>query len=129
MKKLFIQLFKFGIVGVVAAIVDVGLLTLLTEKFGVDVLISAAISFSVSVIVNYICSMKFVFLGKKQNKWKEFIIFLVLSIGGLLLNQLIMWFGVKWFSSHYLLVKVLAMLIVPIYNFITRKIFLESKEV
>ena len=129
MKKLFIQLFKFGIVGVVAAIVDVGLLTLLTEKFGVDVLISAAISFSVSVIVNYICSMKFVFHGKKQNKWKEFIIFLVLSIGGLLLNQLIMWFGVKWFSSHYLLVKVLAMLIVPIYNFITRKIFLESKEV
>ena len=129
MKKLFIQLFKFGIVGVVAAIVDVGLLTLLTEKFGVDVLISAAISFSVSVIVNYICSMKFVFLGKKQNKWKEFIIFLVLSMGGLLLNQLIMWFGVKWFSSHYLLVKVLAMLIVPIYNFITRKIFLESKEV
>lgn len=129
MKKLFIQLFKFGIVGVVAAIVDVGLLTLLAEKFGVDVLISAAISFSVSVIVNYICSMKFVFLGKKQNKWKEFIIFLVLSIGGLLLNQLIMWFGVKWFSSHYLLVKVLAMLIVPIYNFITRKIFLESKEV
>lgn len=129
MKKLFIQLFKFGIVGVVAAIVDVGLLTLLAEKFGVDVLISAAISFSVSVIVNYICSMKFVFLGKKQNKWKEFIIFLVLSMGGLLLNQLIMWFGVKWFSSHYLLVKVLAMLIVPIYNFITRKIFLESKEV
>lgn len=129
MKKLFIQLFKFGIVGVVAAIVDVGLLTLLAEKFGVDVLISAAISFSVSVIVNYICSMKFVFQGKKQNKWKEFIIFLVLSIGGLLLNQLIMWFGVKWFSSHYLLVKVLAMLIVPIYNFITRKIFLESKEV
>ena len=129
MKKLFIQLFKFGIVGVVAAIVDVGLLTLLAEKFGVDVLISAAISFSVSVIVNCICSMKFVFLGKKQNKWKEFIIFLVLSMGGLLLNQLIMWFGVKWFSSHYLLVKVLAMLIVPIYNFITRKIFLESKEV
>ena len=129
MKKLFIQLFKFGIVGVVAAIVDVGLLTLLAEKFGVDVLISAAISFSVSVIVNYICSMKFVFQGKKQNKWKEFIIFLVLSMGGLLLNQLIMWFGVKWFSSHYLLVKVLAMLIVPIYNFITRKIFLESKEV
>ena len=82
MKKLFIQLFKFGIVGVVAAIVDVGLLTLLAEKFGVDVLISAAISFSVSVIVNYICSMKFVFQGKKQNKWKEFIIFLVLSMEG-----------------------------------------------
>ena len=128
MNELFLQIVKFGIVGILAAVVDVGVLTLLKEVFAVDVLFASAVSFSASVVVNYVCSMRFVFRGKQQSKWKEFLIFVCLSVGGLLLNQLIMWLGVEWLSAHYLLVKILAMLIVPIYNFITRKLFLESKE-
>ncbi|MBO5408390.1 MAG: GtrA family protein [Clostridia bacterium] len=128
MKELFWQIVKFGIVGVVAAVIDVGVLTLLKEVFLVDVLLASAISFSVSVVVNYVCSMRFVFCGKQQSKCREFLIFLCLSIGGLLLNQLVMWLGVDCFCAHYLLVKIFAMLIVPVYNFITRKVFLESKE-
>ena len=89
---------------------------------------SSAVSFSVSVTVNYILSMAFVFKSKKQSKVKEFIIFVLLSIGGLGLNQLILWIGVTFTSIYYLVVKFLAMVIVPIYNFITRKIFLEAKE-
>ena len=56
------------------------------------------------------------------------LIFVALSIGGLLLNQFILWLGVQFTTIHYLIVKFLAMVIVPVYNFITRKIFLESKE-
>lgn len=127
MKNILLQLIKFGIVGVIAALVDVGVLVLLKELFRLDVLISSAISFSVSVIVNYILSMAFVFKSKESNKFKEFIIFVCLSIGGLYLNQLILWAGVKFTTIHYLIVKFLAMLIVPIYNFVTRKIFLEKR--
>jgi len=123
-----LQLIKFAIVGVIAAFVDVGVLVFLKELFGVDVLIASAVSFSVSVTVNYILSMAFVFKSKKQSKVKEFIIFVLLSIGGLGLNQLILWIGVTFTSIYYLVVKFLAMVIVPIYNFITRKIFLEAKE-
>lgn len=123
-----LQLIKFAIVGVIAAFVDVGVLVFLKELFGVDVLIASAVSFSVSVTVNYILSMAFVFKSKKQSKVKEFIIFVLLSIGGLGLNQLILWIGVTFTSIYYLVVKFFAMVIVPIYNFITRKIFLEAKE-
>lgn len=123
-----LQLVKFGVVGVIAAFVDVGVLVILKELLHVEVLLASAISFCVSVTVNYILSMSFVFKGKKQSKLKEFIIFVFLSVGGLCLNQLILWIGVKFTSAYYLIVKLLAMLIVPIYNFITRKIFLESKE-
>lgn len=122
-----LQLFKFAIVGVIAAFVDVGVLVLLKEQMHVDVLIASAVSFSVSVVVNYLLSMTYVFKSKEQNKLKEFIIFLFLSIGGLCLNQLILWIGIKFTTVYYLIVKLLAMVIVPIYNFITRKIFLESK--
>ncbi len=123
-----LQLIKFAIVGVIAAFVDVGVLLVLKELLNVDVLLSSAISFCVSVTVNYILSMTFVFKSKKQSKFREFVIFVLLSIGGLGLNQLILWIGVKFTSVYYLIVKFLAMVIVPVYNFVTRKIFLESKE-
>lgn len=126
MKKLIIQLIKFGIVGVIATVIDVGVLMLLKEIVHMDVLIASAISFSVSVTANYILSMLFVFKGGKNSKAKEFVIFVALSIGGLILNQLIMWIGTKWMSTYYLWVKVFALFFVPIYNFVTRKLFLEK---
>ena len=128
MKKTIFQLIKFGIVGVVAAIVDVGVLVALRELLKLDVLLSSAVSFSVSVVVNYFLSMRFVFKGKKQGVLREFVIFVVLSVGGLGLNQLIMWLGVKFLPLHYLGVKLFAMIFVPVYNFVTRKIFLEEKD-
>ena len=126
--KLTMQLIKFAIVGVIAAVVDVGVLVVLKELLHMEILLSSAISFCASVTVNYLLSMAFVFKSKKQSKVYEFIIFVLLSIGGLGLNQLILWLGVKFTSVYYLIVKIFAMVIVPVYNFITRKIFLESKE-
>lgn len=127
MKKLIIQLIKFGIVGVIATVIDFGVLMLLKEIFGIDVLIASAISFAVSVCANYILSMLFVFRGSNDNKVKEFIIFVLLSIGGLLINQFVMWLGTEIFSLYYLWVKIFACVFVPVYNFITRKLLLEKK--
>lgn len=123
-----LQIIKFGIVGVIAAIVDVGVLVILKEFLSLDVLICSAVSFSVSVVINYLLSMAFVFKSKDENKIREFIIFILLSIGGLGLNQLILWIGVNFTTIYYLVIKILAMIIVPVYNFVTRKIFLEAKE-
>lgn len=127
MKKIIIQLFKFGLVGVVATVVDFAALMFLKEILNIDVLIASAISFCVSVIVNYILSMLFVFESKTNSKAKEFIIFVALSIGGLILNQALMWIGTEIMSLYYLWVKFFATFFVPLYNFITRKIFLEKK--
>lgn len=123
-----LQILKFGIVGVIASLVDMGILVILKELLYIDVLLASTISFCVSVIVNYILSMTFVFKSKNQSKLKEFVIFVFLSIGGLCLNQLILWIGIKFISVYYLIVKLFAMVFVTIYNFVTRKILLESKE-
>ena len=127
MKKLIIQLIKFGIVGVIATLIDLAVLMVLKEILDVDVLIASAVAFSVSVIANYILSMLFVFESRGNSKVKEFLVFVVLSIGGLLLNQFIMWIGTEIMTAYYLWVKAFALVFVPIYNFITRKIFLEKK--
>ena len=122
------QLIKFGVVGVVATLVDVGVLVTLKELLHMDVMVAQLISFCVSVAVNYSLSMAFVFKSKKENKIKEFVFFILLSIGGLGLNELILWIGVKFTNVYYLYVKAFALVIVPVYNFVTRKILLESKE-
>ena len=127
MKKLIIQLIKFGIVGVIATLIDLAVLMLLKEFMHVDVLVASAVAFSVSVIANYILSMLFVFKSRGNSKVKEFLVFVILSIGGLLLNQFIMWIGTEIMTAYYIWVKFFALVFVPVYNFVTRKIFLEKK--
>ena len=63
-KKLFSQIIKFGFVGGTAFVIDAGLLFLLTEFCGIHYLISGMISFTASVIYNYILSVKWVFDAK-----------------------------------------------------------------
>lgn len=128
MDKLISQVAKFGVVGVACFGIDYGLLILLTEFGGLDYLLSSGISFSVSVVVNYLLSMRFVFRSKKSgSKAKEFITFVVLSVTGLLLTEALMWAGVERLTLHYMFVKVIVTGIVMVYNFVTKKIFLEER--
>ena len=130
MKKLINQILKFGIVGVIAFIIDYGILILLTEVFNIYPLISAAISFTISVIFNYIASVKWVFdVDKEKNsKKKEFIVFVILSVIGLGINELIMWVMDSSFGIHYMISKLVATFAVMCWNFITRKLFLENNK-
>ena len=128
MKQLFGQVIRFGVVGVIATLIDMGLLLLLREVMHMDVLLASAIGFSVSMVVNYLLSMRFVFRGKEGSKCKEFTLFAVLSIGGLCVNQGLMWLGVRYLHRYYLAVKVFAAVVVTVYNFVTRKFLLEAKK-
>ena len=51
--------------------------------------------------------------------------FIILSIVGLILTEIIMWFGTDILKIHYLIVKIVATAIVMVFNFVTRKMFLE----
>ncbi len=127
MKKLFAQIMKFGVVGVIAFIIDYGLLALLTEVFGINYLVSATISFTASVIFNYLASMRYVFTHKEgMSRRREFVIFVALSAAGLVINNLCMWAGVELLGVHYLITKIGATFIVMVWNFVTRKIFLDG---
>jgi putative flippase GtrA len=88
--KLIQQFLKFGVVGVICFFIDTGLYTI-CNFIGIPYLISGVIGFSVSVVVNYLLSMKYVFVRRDDlSRKKEFIIYLILSIIGLILNELIL---------------------------------------
>ncbi len=124
--KIIEQLLKFGVVGGIAFIIDYLVLFTCTEFLGIYYLISSLISFSVSTVFNYIASIRWVFdVDQKKSRSKNFVLFIIFSVIGLCLNQLIMWFGVDTLHIYYMLVKIGATAIVMIFNFVTRKMFLE----
>ena len=126
MKKLFEQIIKFGIVGGLAFLIDYGIMVLCKEVFKFDVLVAAGFGFTVSVIFNYIASIKWVFnVNENNSKSKQFITFIIFSIIGLIITEIIMYIGTDIMKISYLIVKVGATLIVMVFNFITRKLFLE----
>lgn len=124
MKNLIKQILKFGVVGGIAFVIDYGLFALLTQ-IGMHYLIAQVISFCVSLAFNYIASIKWVFNAKKQTV-KETIIFIVLSVIGLGINELLLYIGVDKMGYHELIVKLVATFIVMVYNFITRKLIIEK---
>ena len=129
MKKLFNQIIKFGFVGIIATLIDYGFMVLFTEIFHIPSLISAAISFIISVVFNYVASIKWVFDVDKEkcNRNNEIIVFIVLSVIGLGINELIMYFMDRSFGVDYRISKLFATGVVMCWNFITRKIFLEGR--
>ena len=150
MKNLFAQIMKFGMVGIICFFIDymIGIAVLnIILKLGGDQyfefasMAGSALGFTASVIINYILSFKFVFERKEDmNRKAEFVVFIVLSVIGLGLNQFIIWVCVgPLYSSIALLrrllnynlaytgAKVIATAIVMVYNFISRKMVLEKK--
>lgn len=129
MRKLIEQIMKFGVVGVIAFVIDFGVMVFLTEVFCIDPVISATVSFIISVIFNYAASMRYVFSHREgMSRTREFIIFVVLSAIGLGINDLLIWAGTDLASFDYRLVKIFATAVVMVWNFVTRKIFLEGEE-
>ena len=146
-KKLIAQILKFGFVGGTSFIIDF-IITLIVSKLcrmmGMDVATAATVGsvfgFCISLVYNYLMSMKFVFERRDDmNRGKEFTIFLLLSLVGMGINSAIMYFGVHGFEivlpeivAKYpdpvtAGVKMFATGVVMVYNFISRKMTLEKK--
>lgn len=121
------QLIRFAFVGGSAFVIDYGIMIFLTEVIGINYLLSSALSFCVSVIYNYILSIRWVFnITGERKHTQDLTIFMVLSVIGLGINQFIMWIAVDKLGVFYMISKIGATAIVMVYNFITRKMFLEN---
>ena len=121
---------KFGVVGAIAFFIDYGVLMLLNVGFGVNSVVAAGISFTVSVVFNYLASMRYVFTHRDDlSRGKEFAIFIVLSVIGLAINELVMWVGLVTIGGAPVAVtatKVVATAVVMIWNFFSRKKWLDA---
>lgn len=146
MNSLIKQILKFGVVGGLSFLIDFTVYTLIIVIFGnakTTVAVAAFFGFTISLIFNYFTSMKFVFVhDENMDRRKEFAVFAVLSLIGLVLNEVLIlgvlavfdnvaflqtgFSGLLW-QFKETIGKIFATGVVMVYNFITRKIFIEKK--
>ena len=130
-KALIEQFLKSGVVGALAFLVDYGILMLLSQVIGWDPLPASAVSFVVSLTFNYLASMRFVFERRDDlSRRREFSIFVALSVIGLGINSLCIWAGTAAFGDGAVSVtvtKLVATVIVAVWNFVSRKRWLEAR--
>lgn len=123
--RLKIQLAKYLIVGSFSFVVDFSLLYYFTEIILINYLISAAMSFIAGVIVNYLLSIFWVFKKRNvSNRVNEFFIFTAIGAIGLLFNELFLWLFTDLLTTHYLLSKLIAAILIFLWNFFARRYIL-----
>lgn len=127
------EFFRYLIVGGSSFIVDSGTLYvfkmfILPNWNGLGVLIATAIGFITGLVFNYILSLYFVFTSEAQQKKgrtvKDFIIFAVIGIIGLILTELGMHLGANVLKFNFMLVKIVVAAIVLFWNYIARKVII-----
>jgi len=86
-RALIIQFFKFGLVGVIGYIVDVGVLKLCMSVFGMGPYVGRLFSFFIAATTTWICNRLFTFREQKHgHAGKQWARFLVVCAGGFVLN-------------------------------------------
>ena len=124
----YLQLFRYTFVGGFAFVIDFVTLYLLTEYLNFHYLTSAIIAFIFGIITNYIFSVKWVFNKRPiEKKWLEFLLFTLIGITGLALNQLFLWVLTDIFLIYYLLSKLITSFVLYFWNFLIRKKLLFNK--
>ena len=119
------QFMKFAAVGIASFAVDWALLVLLVEVCRINYLVGTTVSFVVSIALNYVLSMRYVFNHRDDiSRKREFTVFAILSAIGLGLTDLVMFVGVAVLNIAYVAMKVIATFCVTWYNFFSRKRFL-----
>ena len=133
------EVIKFLIAGGVCFVVQTVALVLLRDVLGIPTLVAFPIAFLIAMVVNYIMSVLWIWPSAKDSGLETKIGFLVSSIIGLLINELVMWlmgliFGEDqvlftvfgWNFSMYLFNECVATAIAMIWNFFTKRAILQS---
>lgn len=117
---------KFAISGMICVVIEFIILIVLVEKFSINYLIANFFSFMFTNLVNYLLSRLWVF-GKSNKRIRhEVLLFFSTAMVGLIINQIIMWILVDRYQLNYKLVKFIAIVIVVIWNFWSKKFLVFS---
>lgn len=119
------QVVKFCLTGGLCTVIDFGVLFVLTEQIGLSYVISNIISVSLSTIINYILSKIIVF--NFSNTLRNFVVFIILSLVGLLINEGLIVLCVNVFIIDYKVGKIISTGVVTCFNYLTRKYMLKEE--
>jgi len=110
------KVFRFGVVGVLTAILHYGLLYAGVEALQLDVTLASSLGFIVAVIFNYLMHYSWTF-AEPAPHGRTLRRFLVMISCGFFINAAVMYAGADRLAFHYLLTQALALVVVILWNF------------
>ena len=121
------EMLRFAVAGGVGFVIDYGCMVLLVRAFRLHYLIATALAFLLSVIVNYLLCAYWVFKGADTKSRGVQAGFIITSLIGLGLNEVFMLLFVDALHIHYAIAKLIAVVLVMIWNYISKRRVLVSK--
>ena len=116
------QLLTFSGVGLVAAVAHYGVLIALVEGFGMAPVIATLWGFLAGAGVSYYLNRRYTFRSDRPHRAAA-PRFLAVSVGGFLLNGIVMWVLNESWGVQYLIAQVIATLIVLSWNFSVNRLW------
>ena len=128
-QKILTQLAKFVIAGVITTAIDWAIYYALCEFLGMNPLVAQLFSFTASTAVSFYINTLWVFDTTKSKTRRRLITeFFFFSFCGLVMTEVMLYVFIDVMQMNYMLAKVIATAVVMIFNFVTRKMFLEDRK-
>ena len=118
---------KFGVVGILGMAVDFLITWLCKEKLQFDKYISNSIGFIIAASSNYFFNRVWTFQSTNSQVIKEYSSFIVISIVGLGINNLIIYLLHEKMKLNFYIAKIIATGIVVLWNFFANYFFTFNK--
>ncbi len=115
------QISLFAFAGGLSMVFDLAILTICVELFRYSITVSFFIAIILSTTLNYLLSAKFIFMDGRFEKKNEIFFFIGFSLLALILHLFFMWFFNVFLTIWYLYSRILTIVIVSVFNFISRK--------
>lgn len=116
MKKSIKQFVKFSIVGAVNTVLDASIFYVLINFLSLNYLLANVISFFISVTNSFFLNRSFTFKVKERNKF-DYHKFVLVSLGGLMISEAVLFMSVKEFGLDPMVGKLIAIFFTVIWNF------------
>ncbi|MGL5379105.1 GtrA family protein [Clostridium sp.] len=126
MSKDFFNFIKFAIVGVMNTLLN-WIIFFFLNNVGVYYIVSNIIAYTISTIHSYFWNSIWVFKYSEGSKAKASLKFILLNIGGLILNTSILFILVDVFKMDKFIGLILTTAIVMIINYIFNKVWVFKK--
>ena len=126
-ERILTQVAKFVVTGVIATVIDWAIYYVLVYPIGMDPLIAQVFSFVAATIFNYYSNTLWVFNTTTRKSRRRLVTeFFVISIVALGISEALLARFIRKAGMGEMWAKVVTTAIVMVFNFITRKMFLEE---
>ena len=117
------RLFKFGLVGLSGMAIDFSVTWVCKEKLGFNKYLSSSLGFCVAVTSNFLLNRYWTFESGAQPFTTQFARFMLVSLSGLAINNLLLYLLVKKMQSNFYLLKLIVIGLVFFWNYFVNFLF------